>query len=276
MDSINYNSQCGKNNSTLLFVIILILLLVIFFNDREITVNQQYLNQIYLNTIKVKKIFKNIINKNDESRKISNEIYFIENFLDKNFFNYLKSQLMNKKFNSKDVQFRKGSGINFNNLHNSNEYKGFLELYYSNDMLVFLSNILKKPISRTPLSDNNSCSLLIYSNPGDYIDWHMDYSNYYGDRYVVLLTMINSNQYGECCSENKFLYKTTNQVENIIKLKPNDLIIFKGSEILHKSTKITQGENRIILSMTFCDICQEKKNIGYGIYEFAKNLILYE
>jgi len=54
------------------------------------------------------------------------------------------------------------------------------------------------------------------------------------------------------------------------------LLIFKGSEIPHKSTEIGIGEKRILLSMTFCDICQEKKNISYEIYEDVKNNILYK
>lgn len=160
-------------------------------------------------------------------------------------------------------------------LHKSTDYEGFLELYYSNEILDLLSKILNKNIQRPPLSDNNACSLLIYSNEGDFIDWHKDYSNYYGDRYVVLLSIINSNFNQECCSENEFMYKENEQI-NKLKLKPNNLLIFKGSEILHKSTSIRFGEQRILLSMTFCDICQEKSNIGYYFYESIKNSILYE
>jgi hypothetical protein len=58
-------------------------------------------------------------------------------------------------------------------------------------------------------------------------------------------------------------------------MKENSLIIFKGSEIMHKSTAIDDDERRILLSMVFCDICQEKKNVFNTIYEKSKNYILY-
>ena len=59
-------------------------------------------------------------------------------------------------------------------------------------------------------------------------------------------------------------------------MKPNTLVIFKGSEIKHKSTSIGKDEKRILLSMVFCDICQEKKNIINYTYEKIKNMIIYK
>jgi hypothetical protein len=71
-----------------------------------------------------------------------------------------------------------------------------------------------------------------------------------------------------------FKYKYNDKVNNL-KMKENSLIIFKGSEIMHKSTAIDDDERRILLSMVFCDICQEKKNVFNIIYEKSKNYILY-
>jgi hypothetical protein len=220
--------------------------------------------------------FPNTINPNYQITKINEKMWIVENFLDSKYFDYLKIQFEDKKFDTKNFLYRKATGISFNELHESNDYNGFIELYYSCEIIELLSDILKKPINRPPLSDNNSCSLLIYSNPGDYIDWHLDYSNYYGDRYVVLLSIVNTNSNNECCSENYYVYKDDDNKINQFKLKPNNLLIFKGSEIQHKSTEIGVGEKKILLSMTFCDICQEKKNITHQIYEDIKNSILYK
>jgi len=151
---------------------------------------------------------------------------------------------------------------------------GFLELYYSNKLLDILRDVYKKPIQRTPLSDNNACSLLIYSNKGDHIDWHKDYSLYNGDRYVALYTVLNENKEKNDLSKNEFFYIYDGKTYKL-KMQPNSLIIFKGSEIYHKSTSIDNNEKRILLSMTFCDICQEKKNIIQFLYEKIKNGILY-
>jgi len=66
-----------------------------------------------------------------------------------------------------------------------------------------------------------------------------------------------------------------NGKEHTLKMKPNTLVIFKGSEILHKSTSIGENEKRILLSMVFCDVCQEKKNIVSYVYEKVKNAVVY-
>ena len=148
-------------------------------------------------------------------------------------------------------------------------------MYYSNHILDFLSKVIKKPVQRISLGDPNACSLLIYSKKGDHINWHYDYSNYYGDRYVVLLTIVNENAAKDGgLSQNIFQYNYEGKVYDL-KMKENSLVIFKGSEILHKSSEIDDNERRILLSMVYCDICQEKKNVFNIIYESTKNYIVY-
>jgi hypothetical protein len=256
----------------LIFIILFLLLLFYLFDKKDINV-QKHLENINSNSLMLKNKFKYIINKDYRVIR-ENNIIMINNFLNPEYHNFLKNQFNNKTFESKDVILRKGSGYDFFKLHDSNEYFGFVELFYNNDLLNTLTKIIGKPVQRTPLSDVNACSLLIYSKKGDYIDWHKDYSTYYGDRYVVLLSIVNENSSKNDLSENEFFY-VYNGIEYKIKLKPNTLLIFKGSEILHKSTAINDGEKRILLSMTFCDICQEKKNIIHFTYENLKNMIIY-
>ena len=257
----------------ILIIIIMLLLIIFYFFDRKNIEVQKYLKNIHSNTIILKKKYNTFINPK-YNIKYENNIIVIEDFLNIQYFNYLKNQFNNKNYESKNVILRKGSGLNFFKLHNNSDYNGFLELYYSIEILNVLYNVINKSIQRTPLSDENSCSLLIYSNKGDYIDWHKDFSNYYGDRYVVLLTLVNENSSKNGLSDNEFYY-IYNEREYKLKMKPNTLVIFKGSEILHKSTSINDNEKRILLSMTFCDICQEKKNIINFVYEKLKNTIIY-
>ena len=271
-----YNKNISRKNLfIIILIIIIIILLIIFylFDVKNITA-QKYLNKVHNNNKLLYKKFPFLINKN-LNIKNENNIIVIDNFLNKNYFIFLKNQFDNKKFVSNDALLRKASGYDFFNLHDSKEFNGFIELYYSNEILDSLSNILNKRIQRTPLNDPNACSLLLYSNKGDYIDWHLDHSMYYGDRYVILLTLVNENKDKTQLSENEFQY-VHNGVTNKLKMKPNTLVIFKGSEIMHKSTAINDGEKRILLSMVFCDICQEKKNIITFIYEKMKNYIMYK
>ena len=271
-----YNKNISRKNLfIIILIIIIIILLIIFylFDVKNITA-QKYLNKVHNNNKLLYKKFPFLINKN-LNIKNENNIIVIDNFLNKNYFIFLKNQFDNKKFVSNDALLRKASGYDFFNLHDSKEFNGFIELYYSNEILDSLSNILNKRIQRTPLNDPNACSLLLYSNKGDYIDWHLDHSMYYGDRYVVLLTLVNENKDKTQLSENEFQY-VHNGVTNKLKMKPNTLVIFKGSEIMHKSTAINDGDKRILLSMVFCDICQEKKNIITFIYEKMKNYVMYK
>ena len=256
---------------TCLLVLFLSIIIFLFIFEKNLTV-QEYLEQIQTKLNTHKNNFSNIINK---KYKVSNEnnVIIVNDFLDSKYFQYLKKQFDDKQYESRDFMLRKATGVNFFNLHKESYY-GLLELYYSNDMLDTLSKIIKKPVQRISLSDPNACSLLIYTNKGDYIDWHLDYSNYYGDRYVVLLTIVNENEDHDDLSKNVFKYIHNGKVEKI-KMQENSLVIFKGSEILHKSTAINENERRILLSMVFCDVCQEKKNVFNILYEKSKNFILY-
>jgi hypothetical protein len=265
----------NKNTIIIILVLFIIFLFILFylFDVKNIRV-QKHLESIYSNTTFLKNKYINLIN-NEPEINSENDIYIINNFLKKEYFMFLKSQFDNKTFISKNFRFRKATGINFFDLHENNEYTGFLELYYSTEMSDFLASILKKPIQKPPLNDMNACSLLIYNNKGDFIDWHKDYSLYNGDRYVVLLTIVNENSDKNGLSQNEFIYKYKDK-EYPLKLLENSIIIFKGSEILHKSTSIDLNERRILLSMTFCDVCQEKKNIIQYFYEKIKNFVVYE
>jgi hypothetical protein len=265
------------NKYLLIITIIFIILfatIIIFYLKEENTAVQKYLNKIQNKINKQNNLGSKIINTNNKVI-YENNIIIVEDFLTSEYINYLQKQFDDKQFESKDFIFRKATGINFQQLHESNEYDGLLDLYYSNQILDFLSKVIKKPVQRISLGDPNACSLLIYSKSGDHINWHYDYSNYYGDRFVVLLTLINENADKNDLSDNIFQYNYNGKIHDL-KMKENSIIIFKGSEILHKSTPISDYQRRILLSMVYCDICQEKKNVFNIMYETTKNYIVYQ
>jgi len=256
---------------TICFSLFFSVIVVLYLYEKNVTV-QNYLESIQQKVKSHQQKFTDIVNHKYKISK-ENNVIIVNDFLSPHYYQYIRQQFDNKQFESRDFMLRKATGINFFNLHKE-DYDGILELYYSNQILNILSDVVGKPVQRISLSDPNACSLLIYANKGDYIDWHLDYSNYYGDRYVVLLTIVNENENQDGLSNNIFKYRHDNKVHNM-KMKENSLIIFKGSEILHKSTAIEENQRRILLSMVFCDICQEKKNVFNILYEKSKNYILY-
>jgi hypothetical protein len=262
--------------TTILSTIFIILLFVIFIvKDKNIEV-QPFLYKIYNKIKNYKK--SNLLNPNYSLTK-QDSIIILDNFLNKDYFRKIKKIFNNTKYDSKKINIlltkRSGTGLDFFELHKQPKYNQLLELYYSPHLIEELSKILKKPVQRVSLADPNACSLLIYSNKGDNIGWHKDASNYYGDRYVCLLTIINENDKKDDLSANTFQYNHYGTI-NKLKMKENSMLIFKGSEILHQSTAIDDNEKRILLSMVFCDTCQEKKHIFNYYYEEIKKRILYE
>lgn len=263
-----------KNKTTLYLCIIIITLIIIIaiivlidISDKN-TVVQPFLP-------KYSEIHEDMINPNYKVKRVNN-IIVVDDFLKKDFFMQLREQFDNKTYESKDFMLRKATGVDFFKLHQQS-YPGILEFFYSGDLMSALTSIIKKPVQRISLSDPNACSLIIYTNKGDHIDWHLDYSNYYGDRFVVLLTIVNENREKDGgLSSNIFKYNYDGETHEL-QMKENSIVIFKGSEIFHKATAIEDGERRILLSMVMCDICQEKqKNIVSILYEKVKSVTLYQ
>jgi hypothetical protein len=269
----------------IIFILVIIILLssyALFMSHENIQI-QKYLPDIY-NKIS-KYTFSSMINPNYTLTR-DNDIIILNNFLNKKYYQELRMIFNDKNYESREINtlsvdhnnlsifHKKSLAIDFFNLHSEVEYNKLLEIYYSKYLIDVLSKILKIPIQRVNLSDPHACSLLIYDNEGDNIGWHYDNTNYYGDRYVVLLTIINENENKTGLSHNIFQYKNKNKIHSL-QMEENSLIIFKGSEILHQSTSIEKNEKRILLSMTFCDICQGKKNIDYW-YEKLKIHYFYD
>jgi len=257
-----------------LIFILFLLIIFLLFDKKNIEV-QKYLPKIQKHLSLTKQKYPNIIN---PSKKIivKSQVIYIENILNPEYFKLIKRQFMDlNKFNSRNIiGMRKADGLNFINLHKNNQYLNSLEIYYNNQLNDYISSLVHKPLQRSNSSDINACSLLIYSQEGDHITWHIDNSIYYGDRYVVLLTIMNENNNGNDLSSSIFYYKLNGKTYQL-KAKPNSLLIFKGSEIWHKASPIKNGEKRVLLSMTFCDICQEKKNIINYIHDKIKSFVIY-
>jgi len=250
----------------IIYIIIILIFIIIYNSDSNIEI-QKYITDKYITNIE-------FINPNYNIQYVNN-IITINNVIDNNIFNNIVNIFNNKSYDSKNGFIRKGSGISMLNLHQDSTYDLLLQLYYSNHFLNLLSHAVHKPIQRVTAADMNACSLLIYTKEGDYIDWHKDKSHYYGDRFVVLLTVINENETKTDLSSNIFKYKYNNKIYEY-KMKPNSIIIFKGSEIEHMATPIHNNEKRILLSMTFGDICLQKNNIFNTVYDKIKNYFLYK
>ncbi len=123
-------------------------------------------------------------------------------------------------------------------------------LYQSKHLHQLISRIVGVDVVPTPLHDQSSCSVLFYERPGDHIGWHYDHNFYRGRHFTVLLPIINRDSRGQGVSAARLMAKVGG-VEREIPTPPNQLVVFEGARVLHKATPITEGERRIVLSMTF-------------------------
>lgn len=126
------------------------------------------------------------------------------------------------------------------------------DLYYSQSMLRLVgeaTGLVK--LTPLPLTHPLSCCLLRYDSAGDHITWHKDVNYYQGSTVTVLMTIINRNAFGQCCSANQNCTLVDGR-EVCIDTLENSCTILKGSEVVHSTRKLKPGEVRIVLSMVFC------------------------
>ena len=126
-----------------------------------------------------------------------------------------------------------------------NKYAPNLIYFYQNQLCKLVSNQLKLNLLPTDLNLPTSCSLLIYENEGDWINWHYDH-NYYNGRFFTLLVPLINNS---ICTE--FQFKNKNNEIKSIKLNNNNSVCFEGNYLYHRASKLCENERRIILSCQY-------------------------
>jgi hypothetical protein len=143
---------------------------------------------------------------------------------------------------------KQGGTVSYENIHL--HAPSCLALYHSPVMHRWISEIIGEPVSCTADHDQSACSLLYYTQPGDYINWHRDPNFYAGRQFTVLLMLVNKAASGGV-SAGTLMRKHRDGRQERIELEENALVLFEGPRILHKVSPTASGDTRIALSMTF-------------------------
>ncbi|NDC95894.1 hypothetical protein EB118_17625 [bacterium] len=201
-----------------------------------------------------------------------NNITLIENAFSSSLFEMLKKEALStiqdgESRNDAFKSIRKAGTVNAQALEQSATVKG---LYTSPQFLSLLRNITNLDLERVNCNDNASMNLLVYEKPGDFIAWHTDPNHYSGNRITVLISLINESSNNTLSSS--FLQYRLGHEMHSIQMKPNSILIFNGSKILHQATGISNNEKRVQLSFTYCDICKE--TIFGKTIKWAKETVL--
>jgi hypothetical protein len=97
----------------------------------------------------------------------------------------------------------------------------------------------------TPLTENNSVSLVVYEKEGDSITWHFD-TNLYEGRFFTLLLPVT---FEKTCG--KYEYRDADEKNQTIDLQAGQAILFEGEKVFHQGRPLCENEFRVILSCSF-------------------------
>lgn len=124
-------------------------------------------------------------------------------------------------------------------------------LYHATALRGLVSRLAGEMLMPTPFHDQSSLSVLFYDKPGDHIGWHFDHNFYRGRHFTILLPLVNEGGAPGGLSHAQLIAKV-GETERAIATPPNILVVFEGAKVRHKVVPITEGERRIVLSMTYC------------------------
>lgn len=124
-------------------------------------------------------------------------------------------------------------------------------LYRSPRLVETLSSVAGVRLEPCPAWDLHACALYYYTEPGDFIGWHFDSSHYRGERYTVLVGIVNSTTQSrlECRLYEKI--PAHEKVELSVSTEPGTLVFFNGDRLWHSVSKLGEGEERIVLTLEY-------------------------
>ena len=123
-------------------------------------------------------------------------------------------------------------------------------LYRCPQMRELVAAAVEEAVDIAPAEHPHSCSLLTYSNEGDHIAHHYDVNYYRGRTFTALLTLVNRDSRGRCCSGTQTCYDDEGH-ETCLRTEENSLLVMEGARVRHRASALGKGEHRVVLSMTF-------------------------
>jgi hypothetical protein len=126
-----------------------------------------------------------------------------------------------------------------------------VSFYHCADFRDFISRVVGVRVRPTPINDQSSLSVLFYDQPGDHIGWHYDHNFYRGRHFTVLVAIANVGRAADGLSHAELKARIAGQ-EIAVRTPPNAAVVFEGARVRHKVTPIHAGEQRLMMSMTYC------------------------
>jgi hypothetical protein len=173
-----------------------------------------------------------------------------EDFLEPTTLQQLQTEVMENQprlVRSFVPTHKQGGTVSYETLHS--HAPGCLALYHSPRMHQFVEAVTGVAVRPAGDHDQSACSILYYTQAGDYINWHYDPNFYHGRQFTILIVLVNESRDGQG-STSKLMRKHRDGRVEAVELPVNTLVMFEGARVLHKVSPATEGDRRIVLSMT--------------------------
>jgi hypothetical protein len=164
---------------------------------------------------------------------------------------------------------KQGGTISYETMHH--HAPACVALYHSEQMLGWVSSIVGVKVKPAGDHDQSACSILYYTQEGDYINWHYDHNFYAGRQFTILIILTDRSDKGGRSASTLARKHADGRVENI-DASENELVLFEGTRVLHMVNPAVAGDTRIVLSMTlntdpriglFWELARRVKDIAF-------------
>ncbi|MBI1735292.1 MAG: 2OG-Fe(II) oxygenase [Candidatus Rokubacteria bacterium] len=143
---------------------------------------------------------------------------------------------------------KKGGSVSHHTLRA--EAPAILALYHAPAFLDFVRRVTGREAAPCPERDPHACALYFYTEPGDHIGFHYDTSYYRGQRYTVLVGLIERSSSRLVCQ----LYRddrSRQTVEQSLATDPGTVVLFNGDRLWHAITPLGEREERVSLTLEY-------------------------
>jgi hypothetical protein len=143
---------------------------------------------------------------------------------------------------------KKGGSVSYYTL--VEQAPAIMALYRAPAFAEFLASVTGRRLQPCPASDPHACALYFYTEPGDHIGFHYDTSYYRGERFTVLVGLIERSSSRLACQ----LYRNVAGREPLdldLKTDPGTLVLFNGDKLWHSITPLGTGEERVSLTLEY-------------------------
>lgn len=126
----------------------------------------------------------------------------------------------------------------------------FGALYRSAGLARLMTALSGHDLRHCPPEDPHTYALYYYTEPGDHIGFHYDTSYYRGQRYTVLIGLVDESS---CALEYELFRDDPERdtVSGAVNLAPGTFVFFNGDRLWHRVTPSRPGERRVALTLEY-------------------------